>query len=91
MKKILERIWFGIKRFFFSTFYVWVALLIGFLVGWIFGTMVGVWTFFGIILGVIAFVFGRQIYWFIWGRGDYEGRLGWFKKFILWIIGLFKK
>jgi len=84
----MGKIWFGIKRFFFSLWYLWLALIIGVVSGLIFGGMAGVWTFFGIIIAVIAYIFGRQIWWFISGTGDYEGRNGLLKR--LWTI-LFKK
>jgi len=92
MKKFFTWLWEGIKRgfmmFIVSTWYVWVALLIAFIIGWIFGVMVGVFTFFGIILAVIAYIFGRQIWWLISGTGDYEGRNGLLKR--LW-NKIFKK
>ena len=82
MKKILARIWFGIKMFLFSMWWVIAAIIIAFLIGWIFGGMVGVWTFFGLVGAVIAYVFLRQIWWFISGTGDYQGRNGLLKR--LW-------
>ena len=88
MGNILERIWLGIKKFFISTFIMWIAVIIAIIVGLIWGTMVGVWTGFGIVGAFIVFIFGRQIWWFISGTGDYTGRVGLLKKLYLW---LFKK
>ena len=84
----MGKIWFGIKRFFFSLWYFWLALILGVISGLIFGGMAAVWTFFGIIIAVIVYIFGRQIWWFISGTGDYEGRNGLLKR--LWNI-IFKK
>jgi len=92
MKKFFTKVWEAIKRgfmmFIVSTWYVWVAVIVGLLIGWIFGGMVGVFTFFGLVLSVIIYVFGRQIWWFISGTGDYEGRNGLLKR--LW-NKIFKK
>jgi len=76
MKKIWESIKRGVLMFWVSTWYVWAAVLLAALAGWIFGWNVSIWVFFGIVGGVIAFVFLRQIWWFISGTGDYSGREG---------------
>ena len=77
MKKFFTWLWNGIKRgfmmFIVSTWYIWIAVGIGFLVEWIFGGASGIWTFFGIVGAVIAYVFLRQIYWWFTGKVDYEG------------------
>ena len=88
MGNILERLWKGIVRFFLSTFYVWIAVIVGVIAGLIWGLNVGVFTFFGIVLAVILYVWGRQIWWFVSGTGDYHGRVGLIKALYLW---LFKK
>jgi len=85
---LLERIWSGFKKFILSTFYVWIAVMVGVIVGFIWGLPAGVWTGFGIVGAVIAFVFLRQIWWFISGTGDYTGRVGLLKRLWMW---LFKK
>jgi len=76
MKKFFTKVWEAIKRgfmmFIVSTWYVWVAVIVGLLIGWIFGGMVGVFTFFGLVLSVILYVFGRQIYWWFAGKVDYQ-------------------
>ena len=48
----------------------------------------GFFTLFSILGSLIAYVFGRQIWWFISGTGDYEGRNGLLKR--LW-TKIFKK
>jgi hypothetical protein len=80
MNKIWEGFKVGFMRFLSSTFYVWIAAIIGFISGWIFGTNAGIFTFFGFILAVIAFVFLRQGWWFVSGTGDYTGREGFLLK-----------
>ena len=85
MANILKRIWIGIVRFFASTFYVWISVILGAIAGWIFGGEIGIWVFFGGVLSVIALVFFRQIWWFISGTGDYTGRVGLLKKLYLWL------
>ena len=71
---VLNRIWSVLKRFFLGTLYVWIALVIAVIVGLIWGTQVGVFTGFGIVLAVILFVFGRQGYWWLTKKGDYNNR-----------------
>jgi len=88
MKKILN----GIKNSFFifikSAWYIIIALLIAFLISWIYNEEAGTFTFLGIIFTVILYVWFRQICWFISGTGDYQGRNGFLKK--LW-DKIFKK
>ncbi len=43
-------------------------------VAWLF------YTIFGTLVLLIAFTFGRQGWWFIAGKGDYEGREGFLKR-----------
>lgn len=88
MEKFLKRIWGGIVKFFVSTFYVWIAVIIAVVVSLIWGPTVGVFTGFGIVLAVILYVWGRSIWWFVSGTGDYTGRVGLLKSLYLW---LFKK
>lgn len=88
MKNLLSRIWFEMKRFWFSTFYVWIALAVAVVVYFIWGLQAAVFTGIGIVLAVILFVWGRSIWWFISGTGDYYGRVGLLKS--LW-IRIFKK
>lgn len=76
------------KRFWFSTFYVWIALAVAVVVYFIWGLQAAVFTGIGIVLAVILFVWGRSIWWFISGTGDYYGRVGLLKS--LW-IRIFKK
>ena len=86
MKKILDRIWLEIKRFWWSTWYVWFAVVLAIIAGLIFGWNVSVWVFFGGVGAFIAFIFLRQIWWFISGTGDYEGRNGLLKRLWNWIF-----
>lgn len=83
---MFKKLWEGIKRgawmFWVSTWWVWAALLLAALSGVIFGWHVTVWVFFGGVGAVIAYVFLRQIWWFISGTGDYMGREGLLKR--LW-------
>jgi len=88
MKNLLSRIWFEMKRFWFSTFYVWIALAVAIGVYFIWGLQASVFTGIGIVLAVILFVWGRSIWWFISGTGDYSGRVGLLKS--LW-NRIFKK
>ena len=72
-------------------FPIWMAILIAFsfLVGlcahW-FGSFNpngwGFFTLFTILGALIVYVAGRQIYWLVAGKGDYEGRVGLLKR--LW-------
>lgn len=83
---MFKKLWEGIKRwawmFWVSTWWVWAVLLLAALSGVIFGWHVTVWVFFGGVGAVIAYVFLRQIWWFISGTGDYMGREGLLKR--LW-------
>lgn len=78
---ILKRIFFGIANFFISTWYIWLAIIFGVIIHLIWGDSAGIFTFFGIILSFIVYIFGRQIWWFISGTGDYQGRNGLLKRF----------
>jgi len=75
MKKFFGKVWAALKRgfqmFIISTWYVWLALLIAFFAGVIFGYHVTVWVFFGLVGAVIAYIFLRQIYWWFAGKVDY--------------------
>ena len=77
MKKFFSKVWAALKRgfqmFIISTWWVWAAVAIAALIGWIFGWNVSVWVFFGLVGAVIAYVFLRQIWWLLSGTGDYEG------------------
>jgi len=88
MSKLLAGIKEHGRRFISSTWWVWVAVIIAAIITWIWGLQAGVFTGIGLMAAVIAFVFLRQGWWFIWGspNGDYAGRLGWFKKLILLIF-----
>jgi hypothetical protein len=97
MKNFFKNLWEGIKtqlwRFLVSTWYVWIAAILGIVAGFIWNGNIGVLTFFGGVLSVIAYIWLRQIWWFVWGseRGDYPGREGWFKKIILLIFPKLRK
>jgi len=76
---------------------IWIAILaaFSFLVGlvahWLGAYSPQAWGFFtlvGILGAFILYIFGRQIWWFISGTGDYEGRNGLLKR--LW-NKIFKK
>jgi len=73
MKKILQRIWLEFMRFFISTWYVWLAVIIGLIIHLIFGGTAGIFTFFGIVLAFILFIFFRQFYWWFTGKVDFVG------------------
>jgi len=52
---------------------LWIAItLIGVIIGLIFGVESGVFTFMGIAILIILFVFMRQLWWYITSTGDYE-------------------
>lgn len=62
---------------------VWVAIiaafstLVGFIAHWLGAYAPQAWgafTLFGIFLGAILYVWGRQGYWWFTGTGDAEGR-----------------
>ena len=93
MKKLWERIKVGLWRFFISTWHVWLGAIVGVILSLIIhGRLVdGVifWAIFGAIGLVTAYVFGRQIWWFISGTGDYIGRRGLLKR--LWELIFDKK
>lgn len=66
MNKILERIISRLPL-------LWILVgLISVISGLIFGLEIGVFTFMGIAILVIAFVWLRQLYWFITSTGDYK-------------------
>ena len=78
-----------IPRILFVPIYVAVVAAFAFIVGLIahwFGaynpTGWGFFTLLGILGGVILYVIGRSLWWFISGTGDYEGRNGLLKR--LW-------
>lgn len=76
MKNFLSKVWATLKRgfqmFIISTWWVWTALIISAVMGWIFGWHHMVWVFFGLVGAVIAYVGLRQIYWWFMGKGDYR-------------------
>ena len=72
MKNLFSRIWSGIVKFFLASFYFWIALIVGIIVGILSTPEIGIWTFFGIIVAFILFIFGLQLWWFITKTGDYE-------------------
>jgi hypothetical protein len=49
-----------------------IIIVVGVIVGLIFGGKVGFFTVFGLIGGLVIFVFGRQLYWWITKTGDYK-------------------
>ena len=67
------------------------SFLVGLLAHW-FGSFNpngwGFFTLFTILGALIVYVFGRQAYWIIAGKGFYEGRVGFLKR--LW-TKIFKK
>lgn len=71
MKKILKRIWLEIIRFFFSMWWVILAIIIGVVIQLIFKGTSGIYTFFGLVLSLILFIFFRQIYWWFTGKVDF--------------------
>ena len=59
------------------------AFLVGLIAHWCGAYNPNGWGFFTLITiigSVIVYVFGRQIWWFISGTGDYEGRNGLLKR-----------
>jgi len=85
---ILNRIWDILKGAFFAWWYVIVALMVAIIVFFIWGLQAAVFTGIGIVLAVILYVWGRSIWWFVSGTGDYQGRNGLLKR--LW-NKIFKK
>lgn len=83
---MLNKIWNSIKlffaRIFIASWYVWIALILAIISGWIWSWDISVWVFFGICLAFVAFILFRQAWWYISGTGDYQGREGFLKK--LW-------
>jgi len=77
MKKFFTKVWEAIKRgfmmFIVSTWYVWIAVIVAVIVSLIWGFEAAIFTFFGLVLSVILYVFGRQIYWWFAGKVDFEG------------------
>ena len=68
------------------------AFLVGLVAHWLDAYNPTAWGFFsllGVLGAMIVFVFARQIWWFISGTGDYQGRVGLLKK--LWFIITKKK
>lgn len=90
MKKIWEAIKTGLLRFFVSTWYVWLAVIVAVVVALITKNFdAAVYTGFGIVGAFIVYIFLRQIWWFISGTGDYIGRRGLLKR--LWELIFGKK
>lgn len=100
-QNILQKMWkgikFGVMTVIMSTWWAIAAIILGL------GTMGITYlitndrglasrnfaiVFFGLALCVILYVWLRQIWWFISGTGDSEGRIGLLKK--LW-LKIFKK
>ena len=80
-----------IPRLLVVPLYVTMVVAFSFLVGFI-SKLLGAynptaWGFFTLI-GVFAYGWGRQIWWFVSGTGDYYGRVGLLKT--LW-LRIFKK
>ena len=75
MKEFFKNVWNGIKRgfimFLISTWYVWLAVIIAVIVGLIWNGATAVWTFFGLVVTVILFIWIRQAYWWFTGKVDY--------------------
>lgn len=92
MKKFWEAVKVHALRFWISTWYVWFAAVLGIIANFIWKGN-GIWIFFGCVGAVIAYIWLRQIWWFVWGseKGDYPGREGWFKKLILLIFPKLRK
>ena len=76
---------------------IWVAIIAAFstlvalVANWLGAYLPIAWGFFtlvGIFAAAILYVIGRQLYWLIAGKGDYEGRNGLLKR--LW-SKIFKK
>lgn len=82
MKKIWERIKLGLWRFWVSTWYVWLAVILAIVPCLVWGMDVAVWVFFGVVGAFILYILLRQVWWFISGTGDYMGRNGLLKR--LW-------
>ena len=92
MKSIFNKIGDGIKSFWktFPKFYLIIILssIVGGLITYLItddrhsSIFVSSFILIGLFLIVILYVWLRQIYWFITGKGDYKGRIGFFKK--LW-------
>ena len=73
MKEFLKRVGRGILRFFTVFWYVWLAAIVGVIVSLITkNTNVGTITFFSIIAAFIAFIWLRQVWWWITKTGDYS-------------------
>lgn len=74
MKKFFTWLWEHIKYtlmiFIKSAWYVIVAVIIAFIIGWIFGQTAAVFTFLGIVGAVILYVWFRQAYWWFTGTGN---------------------
>lgn len=72
MKKILDFIKTNVITFIRSTWFVILAAIIGTIVGYVFDFNTGFFTFFGLGLAVIVFIWLRQLWWWITKTGDYK-------------------
>ena len=70
MKNLLIKI----KQFLISSWFIWLAIIIGISANFIFGKTIAILTFFSIIGLFYIYIWGRQIYWWITGTGDYEDK-----------------
>jgi len=73
--KLLNKIWEFIIKLIISAYITISGIIIGLIVGLIFkSTAIGIFTFFGIFLGYVLFIWIRQIYWKITKKGDYGNK-----------------
>jgi undecaprenyl pyrophosphate phosphatase UppP len=79
----MKKIWGSIKNqllmIWKSFWYIIVALILAVIAGIVFDRNIAFWVFFSSMLSVIAFVFARQLWWYVSGTGDYYGRVGFLK------------
>jgi hypothetical protein len=70
--EIFKKIGYYLLRFLRDNIIYIGAIIVGIITGCIWGTWVGVFTFFAIGLGFIFYIMLRQLYWWITKTGDYE-------------------
>ena len=81
MRKIWERIKLELLRLWQSTWWAFISIWVAAVAGLIFGWHIAPWVFFAGIITMILYVWLRQIWWFIAGKQDFEGRNGFLKRF----------
>ena len=73
MKEFLKRVGKGILRFFVAMWIIWLAVIVGVIVGLITkNTNLGIVIGFGVVTTFAIFLWLRQVWWWITKTGDFK-------------------